>query len=852
MPFALPKSCFAILAFVCLLFAWPQTANAETTLVSSDPASGAILPVPPAEIRLAFGAALDPATTSATLIDRFGDEVPGATIRIDNETEIVITPPFGLVDGAYSVRYWTGSPDDSNGVRGLLPFAIGSSADLRLVSDSATSGSAAGWSNTIGRWMALTGTLGAMSLWSIWSYVVEPAFRRRTRSTRRALDSLRMFAIAAFLIAVAGSLLEIIARARNLDEPIVDALQTTLFDTRYGDFWIARMLLLGVLASLLSLVDWVHPRRNRLVATLTTLVSLALPIPFSFVANAADEVTGRTFAIVSDYLHTTAAGLWGGGVVVIAISLFGSRAERSETPESIREFAPRYAFVSIASWIVLAITGGYAAWLQIGSLDVARATDYGNAFLVKMALTAVLLAFLASSCSTAIRRHDAVSTRRQRGMFATQSILIVLVLLATSWMMSQPPARDSYIDSTSGHRIALSDHGLSAQLWLSPAAAGPNHYQLSLDGFAPPGSVATLHMTPPEEGVAPIEVALTPVGPNNWENHGAEFSLVGTWSIDATISDGGAFDWRASTNVTIVSSADPLPGQPWRFGLNALVGLAMLVVGAIALGRVIGIPGGRSRKETAGIGIAGLAIGAVFLLSARLEAPPAFVLADDDTLARGSAVWAQQCLACHGVTGEGDGPEAPSLPAPPADFTDPIHQLHSDSSLAIMIQNGFPLSGMPAFADVLTAGEIADVISYIRALGAGASAVETPAAADCTIDPRDIETLISITSAGPARTNTVAAWPIGVEATGEESAAVGATIRQFVACSNAGDYERVLATESLGYLAPQFAGLDEAGPHAAEHRSRRAVRRADAARLDPGRRPVRADRSGRQPVARPR
>src|SRR5690606_13724113 len=142
-------------------------------------------------------------------------------------------------------------------------------------------------------------------------------------------------------------------------------------------------------------------------------------------------------------------------------------------------------------------------------------------------------------------------------------------------------------------------------------------------------------------------------------------------------------------------------------------GLLMLVIGAIALARALTSSGGRSRKETAGIGLAGLAIGAAFLVTARLEPPPSFTLADDATIARGSAIYAQQCLACHGVTGQGNGPQAATLPVPPADFTDPIHQLHSDASLAAMIQNGFPLSGMPAFVDILSAGEIADVIAYL-------------------------------------------------------------------------------------------------------------------------------------------
>jgi hypothetical protein len=163
------------------------------------------------------------------------------------------------------------------------------------------------------------------------------------------------------------------------------------------------------------------------------------------------------------------------------------------------------------------------------------------------------------------------------------------------------------------------------------------------------------------------------------------------------------------------------------------------------------------------------------------------------------------------VSGQGDGPDAAGLPVPPADFTDPVHQLHSDTSLAAYIQNGFPLSGMPGFADTLSSGEIADVIAYLRSIGAGATGLNVPAASDCTITPRDIDQVVGITIADTPSTPAPVEWPIGIPAPGPEREAVQETVRQFIACSNAGDYERVLATSTLRYLAPQFAALDDAG-----------------------------------------
>ena len=488
--------------------------------------------------------------------------------------------------------------------------------------------------------------------------------------------------------------------------------------------------------------------------------------------------------------------------------------------------------MAISAWIILILSGAFAAWLQVGNLDAARSTTYGNAFLLKMGIAAVLLAFGITQFLVVSRRLEREPwNRRLERILLFETIGIIAILLVTGWMTSLPPARDAVAQSSTGITIDLMQNDQSAVLVISPGAAGPNHFRLTFNGNAPEHSEALLRLTPPGDVFDQVELPLVAVGPGIWEAHGSDLSLAGDWEIEAIVRATGEFQWQANTITPIGASMVALPGQPWRFGLNAFAGLAMLVIGAIAIARTVTIGTGRSRKETVGIGLAGLAIGAALLLSARLEPPPTIALADDDTIARGSAIYAQQCLACHGVTGSGDGPEAASLQESPADFTDPVHLLHSDSSLATMIQNGFPTSGMPAFADVLSEKEIADVIAYLRALGAGAATIDIPEASDCTIEPRPIDSLILITSAPDSPVATDMTWDLLKPASDVQREAVEETVRQFVACGNAGDYERVLATSTLNYLAPQFAVLDAAAREAATERARTSVPVADLNRI---------------------
>ena len=70
------------------------------------------------------------------------------------------------------------------------------------------------------------------------------------------------------------------------------------------------------------------------------------------------------------------------------------------------------------------------------------------------------------------------------------------------------------------------------------------------------------------------------------------------------------------------------------------------------------------------------------------------------------ALYHDQCELCHGAEGRGDGPAAPRLPTPPADFnagsfklrSTPSGSLPTDEDLFRTITRGIPGTGMPSFA----------------------------------------------------------------------------------------------------------------------------------------------------------
>jgi mono/diheme cytochrome c family protein len=90
----------------------------------------------------------------------------------------------------------------------------------------------------------------------------------------------------------------------------------------------------------------------------------------------------------------------------------------------------------------------------------------------------------------------------------------------------------------------------------------------------------------------------------------------------------------------------------------------------------------------------------------------------------GQQIYAKNCASCHGANLEGQPDwkrrlENGRMPAPPHDDTGHTWH-HSDRNLFIVTRGGVQAvvpryeSDMPAFGDILTDDEIADVLAYIK------------------------------------------------------------------------------------------------------------------------------------------
>jgi mono/diheme cytochrome c family protein len=90
------------------------------------------------------------------------------------------------------------------------------------------------------------------------------------------------------------------------------------------------------------------------------------------------------------------------------------------------------------------------------------------------------------------------------------------------------------------------------------------------------------------------------------------------------------------------------------------------------------------------------------------------VAVSESSLAAGQKIYVKRCVACHGKTGNGDGPDAADLGIHPAKLSDPLIREETDGALFWKITVG--KKPMPNYGSRLSPTDRWNVINYLRSL----------------------------------------------------------------------------------------------------------------------------------------
>ncbi|HVL24200.1 MAG TPA: copper resistance protein CopC [Thermomicrobiales bacterium] len=827
----------AMLGVLACLAAAPRPAAAHAALDSSTPANGAVVATWPTEITATFTEHLDDSYSHLQLFDMRGEQVAGTSLAFsDDGFTMTLTVPAGLPNGTYSVLWRTLSEDDGHTAQNYFSFTVGTDADVAPVTIPGTGDELGGspqWLKTASRWAALLGIAALMAIWPMWTLVIRPTLGPVWRLGPAITRRMHRYTAIAVAAALLGSVFALVVQAFTLpDGTWLDKLLNTIGQTRYGQLWLARLVLIVATGMALSVCAWWFTKRRPVENVAAWVLTLALPIPFSLIAHAYAQPAGRAFAVTADVLHLLGAGVWVGGLLILATVLFpGLRCVDAEDRRRVLARAiPRFSVLAIIAWAVMGLTGFYAGWLQVGNLAALTGTAYGKALLVKIILLAVILVIATVNLfviSRHLNRRDegaAIWGTRLRWTVGAEIALVLVVLAAVGQMTSLQPARDVMVERSRQITIPFELPDTSAKLLLAPGITGVNHFRVEVAGAdLPADAEALLRLTIPDnQSLGTKEIQLSRVAGNAFEHHGSELSIAGDWKMTLIIREPGQAPLQAETTHAIGTTAPKVdvPGTPWRFEMvGGLSGMALVFIGIGGL--VMAVYAGRTplRKEAGGLGAAALALGVVLLLQARYD--PVLAVASGEgainpndmaMVSRGEEIYVNQCLSCHGAGLRGDGPAGAGMSPPPADFAAPHTMVHSDGDLVYWIENGKQGTGMPGFGDALSDQDVRDVMAFIKnrqeQLGKTAT---VPDPAQCTVQPTTIDALTEL--AGEPATSAQRGAPIqpasDPSVDGATQNQVVATAEEMIACTNAVDTLRRLALFSDDFLRASFPdGVD--------------------------------------------
>ncbi len=333
-----------------------------------------------------------------------------------------------LPRGPYTVRWRELSADGHVG-SGVFTFGVGVPAPPP---NEAYGASGPSWTDDAIRWayfVALALLLGGLGF----RLLVLPA------TVPAALER-RFFAIAGIGVVgtIEAGIAAFVMRAEDaLQLPFADLMYGDLsplaYDTRFGLAFVAMSLGYAVVAALLFL-GWLLGRREPLWAAFA--VGLGFASGLSLSGHSAVEPNSSWLSQLADWVHLSAAALWVGGLVQLAV------VARSAPPGLRRSAFLGFSRLAMLLVGALVAAGVYLSVQRLPSLSDLWSEGYGQVLLVKLALVSAALAWGAL-------HHFVVRPRLERGawegglrrsLLGESALGVAVLLVAAVLVNSAPPA----------------------------------------------------------------------------------------------------------------------------------------------------------------------------------------------------------------------------------------------------------------------------------------------------------------------------------------------------------------------------------------------------------------------------
>ena len=504
-------------------------ARAHATLLTSDPAQGAVLPEAPEKVRFTFSESVAGVPDGVQVFDAGGGTVPSSAAVA--EDELAVAFPDGLGEGTFIV-VWRVISEDGHPVSGSLSFSVG--APSAEVAQPATGG--AGPTEVplllkVLRWLGYVGLFVAVGLCAF-AVVVLPATELGDVAGRRVLRVAR-YGCALTAVAWLGALpvtalYQVGGAVGSLGR---GTTWSTLTPTEYV---VTAAVVVGSVVAVLLLGDG-QPSRGRRRATVAA----------AGVAVCAPALTGHTratspelLAVAADMLHLVAGSFWFGGLLGLALVLPLLLARGGVAATVLT----RFSGLAAALLVALVATGSLLAWRVVGSWAALAETTYGRLLLLKIAVAgiAVLIgawnryALLPRVQDRPRRDKPAGEAAVVRRTTMAEASVLVVVLLLTGVLVDRSPEADA-VAARQDVRTAMLG-ALKVEARMSSLTTGPTTVTIEtrdatgepIEGLEAPEAA----FSSGEVDLGPME--LTNIGPGTYTGE-AVIPSPGTWRLQVSL-----------------------------------------------------------------------------------------------------------------------------------------------------------------------------------------------------------------------------------------------------------------------------------------------------------------------------
>lgn len=738
-------------------------ASAHSTLLRADPPPNAHLAESPAAVTLWFDEELDRRFSTVSVLDQnqVRVDLQDVTFAADAR-QMRISLKRNLPPGAYTIAYRVLSAVDGHLSPGFYSIFVGSASSATAVAQTSVAIDLARLPlDVMVRALNLLAALalcGASTLKLLMNERNKPfAALRRTAASHLRRWVLLNLAVLFFGIMLSQLLQAMTASGQNLGTVIVQGIWLSAFSqTRFGQAALGRLLLVISLFVLYAHHSaksipataqqagskrlWKLHTREGLEFALTALILFS----FSLSSHAAASSDTLQLALVADWLHLLAIGVWTGGLFALTFvvrPLLGTLP--ADAQQTIRVVLHRFSNIAIASVVVFTITGLYSMWRQVASPNALVASAYGETLLVKHLFIGPLL--LLGALNTLLLRRETIQStvamHRLGGWVQkwlarvaqpanTAAVLrnvrleaafAVLATLAAATMTALPPGRSSVPPTPPAYLATRAGSEATASLKIEPFA--PGHATFSVKVTDPQGNLlpnvtrVNLRFTFLGSPLGTTNVEAKPAGNGLYTVEGNYLSVIGLWRVDTIIRRKDiADDLRVPFRLNMVDPASIRPADLPEVNAGMLVAVILLLIGSALL-----VLSWRQQQQTGQwLGSGVLAGGVVLFLvsmafgTSPVQTYPVNPLAPDEvSLVRGKSIYEQHCSICHGPTGKGS--ELLSEALRPTEFLANINQ-HTDDVLYNWLTNGIPGTAMVPWKNRLSDSQRWHVLNYIEYL----------------------------------------------------------------------------------------------------------------------------------------